>query len=347
MHYPGGCLADYSSGRWTDLAIQHGLLSVGTIALGPRGEVAASTSQGLWILKDREGRYLKDGPTRRQVTTVAVTPDGSAWFGFGDSSITTPGGGLSRFDGQVWDYHLGDAEVNVLAVAPDGQLWAGAGCAVLRYDGQAWRTVADCGEALPPGNVLDIAFTPDGAAWVANGFGLGRFDGSTWQVCGKLINSLAIGPDGALWANGWEGRQGSDYVARFDGEVWTTYQLSGSPLIGFTAGAAAPPNWMCGVVQGDGLACFDGSNWSDDRAWTHYNLPATLSGEHVGRPAAPPDGAIWLATSRGLARLDRPGTPAATWNVFPVAPDSPVTPAGAVAIGSEGGVWVGSSRLQP
>jgi ligand-binding sensor domain-containing protein len=347
MHYPGGCLAHYDGGRWTDLAEQHDLLSVSTMALGPRGEIAAGTSQGLWVLKDGDGRYLKDGLTRQRVSTVAVTPDGSAWFGFGDNSVTTPGGGLSHFDGRVWDYHLGDAEVNVLAVAPDGQLWAGAGCAVQRYDGQEWQTVEDCGGALPVGNVLDITFTPDGFAWVANGFGLGRFDGSNWQVYDKLVNSLAIGPDGALWANGWEGRQGSNYVARFDGEVWTTYKLSDSPLMGFTAAAAVPLNWMCGVLQEGGLACFDGSNWADDKAWSHYDLPATLTGEQAGRPIAAPDGALWLATSGGLARLDHPGTPAATWNLYPVAPDSPVTPTGPVAIGPEGEIWVGSSRLQP
>jgi ligand-binding sensor domain-containing protein len=347
MHYPGGCLAHYNGRSWNDLAEQHDLLSVSTIALGLGGEIAAGTSQGLWVLKDGDGRYLKDGPTRQRVTAVAVTPDGSAWFGFGDGSATTPGGGLSRFDGHAWEYRLGDAEVNVLAVAPDGHLWAGAGCAVLRYDGQAWRNVDDCGGALPVGNVLDIAFVPDGVAWVANGFGLGRFDGSNWQVYDKLVNSLAIGPDGALWANGWEGRQGSNYVARFDGEVWTTYKLSDSPLMSFTAGAAVPPNWMCGVVQGGGLACFDGSNWADDKAWRRYGLPATLSAEQEGRPAAAPDGAVWLATSSGLARFDRPGTLTATWTLYPIALDGPAIPASAIAFGLEGSVWVGSSRLQP
>ena len=63
---------------------------------------------------------LKDGPTQDSATSVAVTPDGSVWFGFGDHSVSTPGGGLSRFDGHDWQYYLDNAEVNALAVSPDG-----------------------------------------------------------------------------------------------------------------------------------------------------------------------------------------------------------------------------------
>jgi hypothetical protein len=43
----------------------------------------------------------------------------------GDDSLSTPGGGLSRFDGQDWQYFLDGAEVGALAVAPDGSIWLG------------------------------------------------------------------------------------------------------------------------------------------------------------------------------------------------------------------------------
>jgi ligand-binding sensor domain-containing protein len=175
-HYPGGNLAyrpfdgaqDGDGDTWTEVISEQGLISIGAVALGPGGSgtvapqvVASSTNLGLGIYREGEWRLLKDGPTSDRVTSVTVTPDGAAWFAFGDHSVSTPGGGLSRFDGQDWQYFLDDAEMGALAVAPDGALWAGVGRDVQRFDGIAWETVARCGEDLPVGSVLDIAFTPD------------------------------------------------------------------------------------------------------------------------------------------------------------------------------------------
>ncbi|MFN2166922.1 MAG: hypothetical protein ACK2U9_11765, partial [Anaerolineae bacterium] len=81
----------------------------------------------LGLFQDGVWRMLMDGPSSSRVASVAVTPDEAACFAFGDQSLSTNGSGLSRFDGQGWQYHLGDAEVTALAVAPDGSLWAGAG----------------------------------------------------------------------------------------------------------------------------------------------------------------------------------------------------------------------------
>jgi hypothetical protein len=63
-----------------------GLLLAGCVAATP--EPASSA-------------IVKDGPTHDRVTTVAVTPDGAAWFGFGDHSTSTPGGGLTARAGNI------------------------------------------------------------------------------------------------------------------------------------------------------------------------------------------------------------------------------------------------------
>lgn len=164
-HYPGACVAYYNGERWVDVAGDQELTGTAELAPGLSGQVAVVTSQGIGVFDRDEWRFLRDGPSSDRVTAVSATPDGAAWFGFGDHSTSTAGAGLSRFDGRAWEYHLDGSEVTALAVAPDGALWAGVGCSVQRYDGTEWQTLAACGEKLPPGNILDIDFTTDGKTW--------------------------------------------------------------------------------------------------------------------------------------------------------------------------------------
>ena len=359
-HYPGGNLAYRDGDTWTDVTSEHGLLSIGAVALGPWGSgtvaqqvVAASTNLGLGICQEGEWRLLKDGPTSDRVTSVAVTPDGAAWFAFGDHSVSTPGGGLSRFDGQGWQYLLDDAEVGAVAVAPDGSLWAGVGCEVRRYDGTAWETVARCGEDLPVGNVLDIAFTPDDATWVANGFSLGRFDGQSWTVYDKLINSLEVAPDGAIWMNGWEGRQGSGYVARFDpstglragGEGWTIYKIADSFPGAFMVGAVTSDGLVWGVAPERGLACVDplamlgtgSGSWTNDRSWTFYPTAGGLSLDSINALTVAPDGALWAITGKGIAYFDE-----SAWQTVRLEHDPGTI--NAMAFAPDGSIWLGTSQ---
>jgi ligand-binding sensor domain-containing protein len=343
-HYPGGNLAYRDGNKWNDVTSEHGLRPIGTIALGPTGEIAAATSLGLGVYQGGEWRLLKDGPTHDRVMSVAVTPDGAAWFGFGGHS-TSSLGGLSRFDGQNWHYFLGDAGVNVLAVAPDGSLWASMGCEVQRYDGVAWETVTRCGEDLPVGNVSDIAFTPDGAAWIANGFALAHFDGQTWTVYHKLINSLEVAPDGAIWMNGLEGLQDSFYVARFDGKSWTTYKAAESFPGAFRVSAVTHEGLVWGIVPERGLAYFDPSamlgagsgSWSDGRSWTFYPTAGSVSLDSINALTVAPDGGLWVITNQGLAYFDGSG-----WE--PVHLDHDPGTINAMAFAPDGSIWLGTSQ---
>jgi ligand-binding sensor domain-containing protein len=366
-HYPGGVLVHRQGETWTDVAAAQGLISIRAVAPGPEGMIAASTDLGLGVYQGGEWRLLKDGPTSDRVTSVAVTPDGAAWFAFGDRSVATPGGGLSRFDGQEWAYFLGDAEVNALAVAPDGSLWIGMDTGVVRFDGRDWQVVAEC-ESFTDCGVLDIAFTADGAAWVANGFSVARLadpsgaagDGQSWTRFEKLVSSLVAAPDGGIWMNGWEGSQGSSYVAHFDGANWTTYRSADAFPGRFSVGAATDDGRVWGVVPEKGLASFtypiggsgDGSAWAGSQAWTFYAPPEDVSLLSVVTVA--PDGALWLTTDDGVARFD----PAAgltgddapdlgqAWTIY-TSEDGLVSYYHAIAFGPAGEIWFGATRFQP
>jgi ligand-binding sensor domain-containing protein len=347
MHYPGGCLYTLDGDEWRDVAGERGLAPIRTVALGSEGVVAAGTNLGLGIYQAGEWHLLRDGPTYDGATSVAVTPDGAAWFAFGDHSTSTHRPGVSRFDGQGWRYSLDEVEVTALAVAPDGSLWAGTVCDVRRFDGVAWKTVGQCGEDLPVGGINDVAFAADGALWVANGFGLARFDGRSWTLHEKLAHSVVAAPDGAIWINGWEGRQGSFYVARFDGEDWIAYKRVDSFPGGFSVGAVTPDGRLWGITPEGGLASFNGPSWSGERGWTLYPPAEGLSLKGIA--AVAPDGALWLRASEGFARFDAEDMAGDRWTIY-TAGDGQLCDGGygdAIAFAPEGAIWFGTMRFQP
>jgi WD40 repeat protein len=338
FHYPGGVLAYYDGHTWNEVTTGQGLRSVSAVSLAPGGVVAVGTNLGLGIYQGGEWRLLRDGPTHDMATAVAVTPDGAAWFGFGDHSASTPGGGLSRFDGHDWQYYLDNAEVNTLAVSPDGSLWVGAGCDVQRFDGVHWEDVALCGEYLMTGNVSDIDFTPNGSAWVATGFGLLRIDGER-TAYERMIGSVAVAPDGSIWANGWEGTQDSFYVARFDWQNWTTYRGADSFPGGFLVGAVTPDGLLWGTAPERRLASFDGQSWTDESAWTFYASADGLPLDNVSALSASPAGALWVGMEGGVARFD------GAWTTYIPGDELASDPVRAIAFGPEGEVWLGTTRL--
>jgi len=350
-HYPGGALSRWDGEAWVNVSGASGLISFRAIAPGPGGVVAAATNLGLGLYENGEWRMLKDGPTSSRVMSVAVTPDGAAWFGFGDESLSTNGSGLSRFDGERWEYHLGDAEVGALAVAPDGSLWAGVGTSVQRFDGGAWETLARSGEELPTGNVLDIEFTVDGSAWVATGFGLVRFDGQAWISYDKLVHAVVAAPDGTIWVIGWDGTQGSQYIAQFDGNEWKTYPIAESAPGAFFLSAVTPDGRVWGLVPERGLAAFDGRSWTDDASWTIYSPPGGLAFAGAW-PAVAPDGALWIGLEHGVARFDPSLADAVVqgdsskqaWTVYEDVLEGGYSP---IAFGLEGEVWFGATRFEP
>jgi ligand-binding sensor domain-containing protein len=343
MHAPGGSLAFRDGETWIDVTSEHGLISIRPLALGPAGEIAIGTNLGLGLYHEGEWRLLKDGPTHDPAKTVAVTPDGAAWFGFGRHSTSALGGGLSRFDGQVWSYFLDDAGVEVLAVGPDGSLWAGAGCKLYRLDGDTWATVAHCGENMPSGNISDIAFTPDGAVWVANGFALARLDGRAWTVYERAIGSVEAAPDGTIWATGWEGTQDSFFVGRFDGQDWTIFRQADAFPGAFYPRAVTADGRLWGIVPDGRLVSFDGESWTDGRSWTFYDLPDDLSSDNGGGMAVAPDGAIWLSADGGVARFDPERAPDEAWTIYP----TDGSQGRAIAFAPGGAVWFGATRFRP
>jgi len=206
---------------------------------------------------------------------------------------------------------------------------------VQRFDGVDWEAVALCGEYLLTGNVLDIDFTPNGSAWLATGFGLLRLDGER-TAYERMIHSVAVAPDGSIWANGWEGTQDSLYVARFDGGKWTTFKGADSFPGGFLVGALTPDGLLWATIPDSRLASFDGQSWGEERSWTLYSSADGLPLDQVTTLSVAPDGALWVGTTSGAARFDGAWTAHAAGEVVRT-----------IAFGPQGEVWLDTTVVHP
>jgi streptogramin lyase len=256
------------------------------------------------------------------VTNLAITPDEAVWYSFGALEFHPRGGGIVRLHRGEQTHFMPEANVQLLEVGPDGSVWAGMGCGLARFDDQAWQTLIENCDPLQ-GNIIDIAFAPDGAAWIATGFKLVRYRDGTWTMYDRLAHSLAVTPDGALWVAGWEGRQGSQYVARFDGTRFSLIEriATGRLLTG-------PDGSLWSFQDTGALARFDGQAW---RAF------ADLPFQQIEDLAIAPDGVLWLATDSGLLRFD-----GGQWLHDASAPDG-ITQ---IAFAPDGSLWLGDFRGQ-
>ncbi|MCJ7712634.1 MAG: hypothetical protein MUQ32_17585, partial [Chloroflexi bacterium] len=162
------------------------------------------------------------------------------------SFVERPLGAAWTLRAGAWerDVSTGSPELSIrsLAFGPDGSLWAGGDGWVKVFRDGAWVSVLEAGELFGAYQIVPVA---DGTVWVAAGSGVValRPDGSTWRPESldpaplDFVTSVAVGPDGAIWAGsrgGWAEPSASTDpdatgLARFDGQTWTPQQPLGAP----------------------------------------------------------------------------------------------------------------------
>lgn len=171
-------------------------------------------------------------PSAAYASTVAA--DGSGWYAFdqfdgsGGSIPTSPQLGIYRLtDGTLSHWDIPGA-IRVIRVAPDGTVYAGTGCGLMRFQDERWETVIDphCDSDSYPGPLIpfDLAIADDGDLWLAGVFTLLHHDGYVWTQYPINARRILLAPDGSLWADGWDGRAGSDCCyTHLSGGDWVTY----------------------------------------------------------------------------------------------------------------------------
>ncbi len=333
-HTYGAGLVYFDSTDWAYTTVEDGLLrnSLTAVAVAEDGTLAVGTDRGISVHTAGRWRALRQGPTLREVTALAITPNDAVWMGFGTSTWHPPGGGVTRFSSsdETWQYFSGAAmpfggNVRVLTVSPGGELWAGTGCNLLRFQDGAWETVVTCDDGLL-GNVRFIQAAPDGSLWMVTDYNVYHLvDSALNAYGGRLPSALAVTPDNVLWLGYMTFEAGGGLVA-FDGTDWITQ--TALPLNSVNALAVAEDGTLWAAGNG-GVARLAEGTW---RSYTQ-GLPHDRG---VKQLALAPNGRVWAITLQTLLYLEGDG-----WQEVPLPFEVALH---TFAFTSEGAIWLGTDR---
>ena len=181
-----------------------------------------------------------------------------------------------------------------------GLLWAATDGGLVVWDGAGAAARFNVEHGLPANRVTSVAIGPDGAVWAGTVAGLGRYDGRAWQTFTTAdgLPAEAI-RDLAVDRAGIVWAATAAGLARYDGQ-WRVYSagglLSALPSDDVAALAVDRANRLW-VATAGGLARLEGGRW-------------TTVGD-AGRPVEPiralsagPDDAMWGLTDFGLLRIE-------------------------------------------
>jgi signal transduction histidine kinase/ligand-binding sensor domain-containing protein len=229
--------------------------------------------------------------------------------------------GLGRFTEPAaaafsWRQGLADRRVSAVLSARDGSVWLGTGAGLYRWrDGalsvyreNAGKPANDRSSPLEPHAAVIASGLPDGYVsalfedrhgriWISTRKATGYLDKDHFVVARGIgegmVDSIAEDRDGTLWLSHRE----RGLVRWASGAAPETIPWSrfGASRQGYRLAADARAGVWVGFVEG-GLA-----RWADGAVRESYGPADGLSRVNDLRVAA--DGAIWIATATGLARL--------------------------------------------
>jgi signal transduction histidine kinase/ligand-binding sensor domain-containing protein/CheY-like chemotaxis protein len=313
--------------------------------------ILADSEGDLWVRGERYLYVRPHGETRfkprpglprssNTYPSLAIDPVGKL--------LAPTNDGLAREDGDNWEiigpsHGIGTYDLSTVTVDREGSVWIGLlGSGLARWLGydewQGWGQT----DGLSRESVWTIARDSAGKLWVGTQFGLnyanerdGRFEWRQQKLAGiDFIRSIVPDPDGALWLGGDQGGG----VHRFDP------RSGASRKFGAADGLETTDVLNLSMERGQRL-------WVATRKGLFRSLPRTPGSgvrfERVAPPATAADemfymtltdrrGQVWVAGSRGLARLAN-----GQWMRFTQREGLKFDMVSTLAEDAEGGLWIG------
>jgi hypothetical protein len=311
-------------------------------------------------------------------STVALPPDGEAWFSDPQDIAVLADGGLvvaswveiAYLDGTGnWDLLTGTHGLPK-GTGLDG--WPGRTITHIATGGDRGLSNGElwaAGYATSPGDDPELGGTIDSwsggrfLSWIAryecSGSRHCRWNASTGNEIPGMIGDfgdVVVGDDGQVYASA-----GDNVLLVFDGYSWTSHIVPGlstgwngsvSPWSSSLAIGADGVLWAATNAPhpiGRGLYSFDGMSFTQHT--TADGLPSDLTFQ----VAAAPDGTIWVATdafysdpamaapdkAAGIARFD-----GSVWTTYTMT-DGLLSNDAALAVSSDGTVWVVHYEIPP
>lgn len=277
-----------------------------------------------------------------KIWTIAFDARGRAWIGTYEGSVST-------LDGQTWTGYpladtyfdpqagtlqpmsngLADASVKTILPTAAGRIWFGTERGLSLFDGQQWQSYTYSRDGLASSGIESLALEPDGTLWAAHlAEGVSRFDGQHWAaytVADGLADNWvhAVVTDNAGVV--WFGTNGGVSAYSPAEGRWTTFTTAAGLVDNTVFAATVTPNGHKWFGSSTGLSEFDGQQWT-----TH------LAGQPITALAVDAAGRLWAAGGGRVSRFD-----GVAWTSY-----LPDHFAGqdlrAVAVSPAGAVWVGS-----
>ena len=238
------------------------------------------------------------------------------------------------------DYPFNEVDANLVKFDHKNRLWIATNKGVFMRDGQTWTVYNKSNSGLSE-VVQSMAFDSNNRLWCGtNGGGLFCFDGTKWtnyttsnsSLPSNYVGAIAVDNNNVVWLNchdnQYPDKYGAEYgfgLTRFDGNTWTTYSRTNSPLPSDCSWDVQvdADNRLWIATAGDvGLVCYDGTEWTiydSDNSGIALNEVTKITLDHKRD-------LIWLTHYPGLglsvARMNcktssiRPFTPSKPSDLF-------------------------------
>ncbi len=243
---------------------------INAITVNKKGEVLFGNSVD--VIKFDGAGWQKlfwtfDGFFGRPVTGLAEDLSGLIWAATYHGIFQYDGANLKIF------FNSGSNGQNVVESALSdkaGKLWFGTrDSGFIEFDGINWMVFDSTNSPLPANQVTALAQAPGGDLWMGLGISyqgetpIVQWTGSQWILHGsnapllqrQQVNAMAFDGGGHLWAVNYKGAH------RFDGAVWTSYQIEQGLVNTSLECIAVDRKGQVWVGHRAGISMYNGKRW--------------------------------------------------------------------------------------
>jgi len=274
-----------------------------------------------------------------EFTNIYEDRDGTIWFS------NTGGSVLNYKDGTLESHSVGGWTYGI-AESSDGRIGVSGWTGPYIYDGDVWTTLTGYGTAQDDNRNFGLYLDEDGLIWVNGNQGMWLYEDGNWtktlDSSSKPIDSgtsFLRDPDGTLWAGAGAGIYRLNTEKKWEKSVNVSgggYQATGG---GFLPNLHLTMDGTLIAISRNGLLIYDGKQWSKHPSYSLVGSDVLCNDHFAHGFVEYPQGVFWLATTKGLRRIQ-----GNSWYDLTVADGLPSNDVYTVELDNSNNLWVGTTQ---